>query len=60
MGKLKFNNGEKVINRREPDKSGVIVGYHRETREYQIRLADGRIHYESPRWLDAESATRNQ
>ena len=52
MGKLKFNVGDKVISKRESEKKGIIVGYHKKTGEYIVRLEDGRIHYESPRWLD--------
>jgi len=52
MGKLKFNVGDKVISKRESDKKGVIVGYYKKTGEYQVRLENGEMHYESPRWLD--------
>jgi hypothetical protein len=54
MGKLKFNVGDKVINKKESDKNGVIVGYHKETGEYQVRLKNGEMHYVSPRWLDKD------
>jgi len=52
MGKLKFNVGDKVINKKESDKNGVIVGYYKKTGEYQVRLENGETHYVSPRWLD--------
>lgn len=52
MGKLKFNMGDKVINKKESDKNGVIVSYHKKTGEYQVLLQDGRTHYVSPRWLE--------
>jgi len=52
MGKLKFNVGDKVINKKESDKNGVIVGYYKKTGEYEVRLANGETHYVSPRWLD--------
>lgn len=55
MGKMKFSMEDKVINKKEPDKNGVIVGYHKETGEYQVRLENGKIHYVSPRWLDKMS-----
>lgn len=55
MGKLKFNVGDKVINIREPEKGGFIVGYNKETGEYQIQMKNGEEHYESPRWLEKES-----
>jgi len=54
MGKLKFNLGDKVINKKESDKNGVIVGYYKKTGEYQVRLENGETHYVSPRWLDKE------
>ena len=52
MGKRKFNVGDKVINKKESDKNGVIVGYCKKTGEYQVRLENGETHYVSPRWLD--------
>jgi len=52
MGKLKFNIGDKVINKKESDKDGVIVDYYKKTGEYQVRLKNGETHYVSPRWLD--------
>ena len=52
MGALKFNVGDKVINKKEPDKNGVIVSYYKKTGEYKVLLQDGRTHYVSPRWLD--------
>ena len=54
MGKLKFNLGDKVMNKKESDKSSVIVGYYKKTGEYQVRLENGETHYVSPRWLDKE------
>lgn len=54
MGKLKFNLGDKVINKKESDKNGVIVGYYKKTGEYQVRLENGETHYVSSRWLDKE------
>lgn len=52
MGKLKFNTGDKVINKKEPDKNGEIISYYKKTGEYQVRLKNGETHYVSPRWLD--------
>ncbi|MFC1991943.1 hypothetical protein ACFLVC_04405 [Chloroflexota bacterium] len=52
MGKFKFKIGERIINTREEEKCGVIAEYHKETGEYGIRLSNGEIHYESPRWLE--------
>ena len=54
MGKLKFNVGDKVINKKETDKNGVIVSYHKKTGEYQILLENGGTHFVAPRWLDKE------
>jgi hypothetical protein len=51
MGKKKFNMGDKVSSKRE-DKKGVVIGYNKPTGEYQVRLENGEIHYESPRWLE--------
>lgn len=52
MGKLKFSIGDEVINTRTDEKGGVVIEYHRETREYGIRLSNEETHYEPPRYLE--------
>jgi hypothetical protein len=52
MGRKKFNIGDNVINKKEPDKNGVIVSYHKKTGEYQVLLQNGGTHYASPRWME--------
>jgi len=54
MGKLKFNLGDKVINKKESEKNGVIVDYYKKTGEYQVYLENGETHYVAPRWLEKE------
>ncbi len=51
MAKRKFEMGDKVVSKREIEKEGVVIDFHKETGEYEIRLENGLVHYEAPRWL---------
>ncbi|RPH68924.1 hypothetical protein EHM76_07440 [bacterium] len=56
MGKYNFNIGDKVSSKRVPGKTGVIVEYYDKTGKFKIRLENGNIHFESPRWLEKAAA----